>query len=651
MQAANCLTEILFIGGVFLIIQIMKISKVLSLSLVCFLASCANDQDTQSITDANVISISAEKDSNSRTTLESDAETVTWSENDRIYLFDQDGTSNGVFTLTSGVGQTMGSFNGTISGNLSDLNKSLYPVPAFENGVFSFDFPAVREYSRNSAAPMIGDFSTATKHVGFRNLVPLVRVSLVGENVVDGSVVTLTMNGQPITGTAVVDLESETLTIAAGGNELTVNGIPAGASYIDVPVPAGSYTGYSVKLNGEELKSSDQAGVLNKDDALVIGDLHQYIAFVNPNDQVDYAVFGNNYGVFYDFEEEANLPKRVAIYDGNELKPQLIVNYNEEGLPINISNENFVLVLGEHEGNTFNAFLIDKDGNSQIIENVELANGLTWDMYKSMMASVAGSRAIDYRTAVDVVNFGLSAVGCASSLGAAVGTGGWFIPLALINCSSALMDLGELIGMEIRPEVEIADGLLSHYVGWLHCAVDRSQCLDAALNDIMNIIDWIVDSNGDEIQLGNGAVISGIGDVKITLTWNKTSDIDLHCKTPEGAHIYYADRHPNGTNGWLDFDNIPGFPTCTDPENIFFEPAAAGQYDVYLHYYSDNNNNGPVNYKVVIFINGVGEVFEGTINHVNDIVPIKTFVMGAASRAAVPFRAITWDWNNLPAKN
>ena len=470
----------------------MKIKNIIltaSFFLVSALVACTNDNEGVGET-KDSLSIYAEMGMESRTMLGADAETVTWYEGDRIYIFDKDGASKGTFTLKNGAGQKTATFNGNIDGQLSALDKSLYPVPTIENNEFSFEFPSVREYTENSTAPMIGDFSATEKHVNFRNLAALVRVSLVGQDVQEKNSLTLTMNGQTITGKAVVDLDNETLTMVDGGNTLTINNIPAGASYVDVPVPAGSYTGYSVKLNGEELKSSDQAGALNKDDALVIGDLHQYIAFVNPNDQVDYAVFGNNYGVFYDFEEEANLPKRVAIYDGNEDMPQLIVNYNEEGLPVNISNENFVLVLGEHEGNTFNAFLIDKDGNSQIIENVELANGLTWDMYKSMMASVAGSRGIDYRRAVDVVNFGLSAVGCASSLGAAVGTGGWFIPLALINCSSALMDLGELIGMEIRPEVEIADGVLSHYVGWLHCAVDRSQCLDAALNDIMNIIDW-----------------------------------------------------------------------------------------------------------------------------------------------------------------
>ena len=270
------------------------------------------------------------------------------------------------------------------------------------------------------------------------------------------------------------------------------------------------------------------------------------------------------------------------------------------------------------------------------------------------------SRAVSRNPRLRPINVALNGVGCAISVAAAIvgtptaiGTAvGW--GLAAMSCGSALatianemqwIDTSSVPGNIIASFAAIGSCINpSNPLAWTSCAV-------GALGAITGWLDQFLNDRQDDIQLGNGALVSGNGDVKITLTWNKTSDIDLHCKTPEGAHIYFGNRHPQGTNGWLDFDNIPGFPDCTDPENIFFEPAAAGQYDVYLHYYSDNNNNGPVNYKVVIFINGVGEVFEGTINRVDDIVPFKTFVMGAASRAAVPFRAITWDWNNLPAKN
>ena len=50
--------------------------------------------------------------------------------------------------------------------------------------------------------------------------------------------------------------------------------------------------------------------------------------------------------------------------------------------------------------------------------------------------------------------------------------------------------------------------------------------------------------------------------------------------------------------------------------------------------------------------NGVGKTYRGTISKKGDIVPIETFTIGTQeSRAAEMFRPITWDWNNLPAKN
>jgi hypothetical protein len=83
--------------------------------------------------------------------------------------------------------------------------------------------------------------------------------------------------------------------------------------------------------------------------------------------------------------------------------------------------------------------------------------------------------------------------------------------------------------------------------------------------------------------------VLGTGDLQVTLTWDlDDSDIDLHCIEPDTTHVYFG--NPSGTTAELDLDDVDGF----GPENIFVEPgtAAAGTYEIYVHYWSDHGN-GP----------------------------------------------------------
>lgn len=62
---------------------------------------------------------------------------------------------------------------------------------------------------------------------------------------------------------------------------------------------------------------------------------------------------------------------------------------------------------------------------------------------------------------------------------------------------------------------------------------------------------------------GNGAVVSGKGALKVTLTWFFPSDIDLHVFEPgfvtTTGHIYYAASRNSFTDGYLDIDNRSGY--------------------------------------------------------------------------------------------
>jgi cyclophilin family peptidyl-prolyl cis-trans isomerase len=140
----------------------------------------------------------------------------------------------------------------------------------------------------------------------------------------------------------------------------------------------------------------------------------------------------------------------------------------------------------------------------------------------------------------------------------------------------------------------------------------------------------------ENTESGEGAIVSGNGKLKATLTWRYGADIDLHIFEPGFAgedmtyydvsgqgHIYYYAKTNTFTDGYLDYDNTVGYyinpqnPDETDPdkaaiENIYWETVNNGDYYVYLHYYAEHPNSwcdyvttGPCT--VSLFVDGVGK--------------------------------------------
>ena len=93
----------------------------------------------------------------------------------------------------------------------------------------------------------------------------------------------------------------------------------------------------------------------------------------------------------------------------------------------------------------------------------------------------------------------------------------------------------------------------------------------------------------------------GMGNLKVTLLWDRPGDVDLHVVEPSGKHIYFHNKHPCGSYGRLDFDNIPGGPGAV--ENIFWNYPSQGAYKLYIHYFSANGG-GEIPCKVLVFKEG-----------------------------------------------
>lgn len=70
--------------------------------------------------------------------------------------------------------------------------------------------------------------------------------------------------------------------------------------------------------------------------------------------------------------------------------------------------------------------------------------------------------------------------------------------------------------------------------------------------------------------------------LRVSLSWFNYDDLDLHCATPRGDHIYYGDKR-----GVLDVDmNAGGEKSRTPVENLAFSSLPDGTYRVYVHQFN-----------------------------------------------------------------
>jgi hypothetical protein len=104
-------------------------------------------------------------------------------------------------------------------------------------------------------------------------------------------------------------------------------------------------------------------------------------------------------------------------------------------------------------------------------------------------------------------------------------------------------------------------------------------------------------------------------DIRASLIWECTNDLDLHMITPSGFHIFYGSKQsPDG--GWLDVDmNVSG-ETNKPVENIRWKTGAArkGKYKIYINNYNyHGGNSGPTPFKCEVEVNGELQHFKGKV--------------------------------------
>ena len=89
------------------------------------------------------------------------------------------------------------------------------------------------------------------------------------------------------------------------------------------------------------------------------------------------------------------------------------------------------------------------------------------------------------------------------------------------------------------------------------------------------------------------------GEVVASLMWDCSDDLDLSVLTPSKQCIYYGNRQADG--GTLDVDMNNGGRHSLEPvENIFWESAVAGDYEVIVKQY--NNRSGSAEVCALCFV-------------------------------------------------
>jgi hypothetical protein len=121
-----------------------------------------------------------------------------------------------------------------------------------------------------------------------------------------------------------------------------------------------------------------------------------------------------------------------------------------------------------------------------------------------------------------------------------------------------------------------------------------SQCRSASVNPLG-------ESEPPVSPPTTGEVTLRTGEVRITLTWDNATDVDLHVTDPFGEEIFtglvFGGNPSSASGGQLDVDDTDGF----GPENIFWPEngAPTGQYKVEVVYFN-SYGLGSSNYAVTV---------------------------------------------------
>jgi hypothetical protein len=107
--------------------------------------------------------------------------------------------------------------------------------------------------------------------------------------------------------------------------------------------------------------------------------------------------------------------------------------------------------------------------------------------------------------------------------------------------------------------------------------------LQVALRDAQGQVSGV---RGANVSYG----VAREGNLRITLSWDTPTDVDLYAVTPKGTEIYYRNTS-DGLGGKLDLDSNPDCKIDNvNHENVYWDLPRSGEYVVRVNYYEACNN-------------------------------------------------------------
>lgn len=132
-----------------------------------------------------------------------------------------------------------------------------------------------------------------------------------------------------------------------------------------------------------------------------------------------------------------------------------------------------------------------------------------------------------------------------------------------------------------------------------------------------NPFSWYYNGGGIDAEIKRRVETEGGkyegNEIRCSLIWEGYTDLDLHCYTPKGEHIYFRNKNESYGDGYLDLDmNGLDKESNTPVENMrWVKHASNGKYKFFVHNYRERSNLEGTPFKVELEVNGQIYAYEG----------------------------------------
>lgn len=282
---------------------------------------------------------------------------------------------------------------------------------------------------------------------------------------------------------------------------------------------------------------------------------------------------------------------------------------NSYGLPSKAVIGSYIFVFDNFNGTKVDVSVVKPNGEIFIARNLE--SGFDWASIKSVKR-----QSDDWSDVIRISGHVVGGIGCIIGLATAIPSAGITLPLTIIGCGATAIgiltefipDDGEILGLSATTV-----GTFATIVGCINIAnvADELQCATGLYEIGAEVVSSALDDieeRQDDVYIAESVLYAGHGAIQITLTWNNTSDTDLHVVDPNNEEVWWYNPY-SSSGGILDYDDRDGY----GPENIYWgSNAPAGTYEVYVHHY---DGEAPVKYTVLVVNNDKVKKYTGTLNY------------------------------------